>query len=69
MISNFEVNIRHFVRESLTEEEEGIINLAIDKFFFESWERRLGIKLLFNSFLEVFRKENLETLLVDERSR
>ena len=33
MILNFEVNIRHFVRESLTEEEEGIINLAIDNFF------------------------------------
>ena len=29
MILNFEVDIRHFVRESLTEEEEGIINLAL----------------------------------------
>ena len=31
---NFEANIRHFVRESLTEEEEGIINQAIDNNFF-----------------------------------
>ena len=48
MISNFEVNIRLFVRESLTEEEEGIINLAIDNFFFITITKLL-IHIIYNN--------------------